>query len=60
MGHFHQLQQRDLRCKIMKSQKQGWTTGEKLSSKQQEGQVISLPLAPTKAEKDWRSKVKTL
>mgnify|MGYP007020681742 CR=1 FL=1 len=44
----------------MKSQKQGWTTGEKLSSKQQEGQAISRPLAPTKAEKDWRSKVKTL
>ena len=44
----------------MKSQKQGWTTGEKLSSKQQEGQAISQPLAPTKAEKDWRSKVKTL
>ena len=44
----------------MKSQKQEWTTGEKLSSKQKEGQAISWPLAPTKAEKDWRSKVKTL
>ena len=51
MGHFHQLQQRDLRFKIMKSQKQGWSTGEKLSSKQKEGQAISQPLARRKRKK---------
>ena len=29
---FLPLQQRDLRCKIIKSQKQEWITSEKLSS----------------------------
>ena len=33
-------------------------TGEKLSSKQTEGQAIRRPQAPTKAEKNWRTKAK--
>ena len=50
-GVLSPLQQRHLRCEIIKSQKQEWITGEKLSSKQTGSQASWRPPAPTKAEK---------
>ena len=47
MEHFHQLQLRDFRLKIIKSRKR-MDNGEKLSSKQTGGQAIRWPKAPRK------------
>ena len=57
-GVLSPLQQQHLRCEIIKSQKQEWITGEKLSSKQTGSQASWRPPAPTKAEKNWRAKPK--
>ena len=56
-GVLSPLQQRHLRCEIIKSQKQEWITGEKLWSKQTSELTAS---SAEKSGKNWRAKPKAL